>query len=117
MSVSVAIDQDVEFHQYSTNKVYNKLEYTYKKSGNSKKKCFILMVAVLLVSTVISICAAVFLFSSKEIESDAHSKTPCLTAECQETATSLLRDINFQVDPCDDFYEFTCGTWVKNHSR
>ncbi|CAF4447755.1 unnamed protein product, partial [Adineta steineri] len=27
----------------------------------------------------------------------------------------LLESIDETVDPCEDFFEFTCGTWLKNH--
>ncbi|ETN84655.1 hypothetical protein NECAME_17057 [Necator americanus] len=27
----------------------------------------------------------------------------------------LTKSINFSVDPCMDFFEFTCGNWIANH--
>ncbi|CAJ0606368.1 unnamed protein product [Cylicocyclus nassatus] len=27
----------------------------------------------------------------------------------------LTKSINFSVDPCEDFFEFTCGNWIANH--
>ena len=33
----------------------------------------------------------------------------CLTASCVEAASFILHNINPDVDPCTDFYNFTCG--------
>ncbi|XP_025409437.1 neprilysin-1-like [Sipha flava] len=38
----------------------------------------------------------------------------CTTMECQ-TAEYLLKSMNRSVNPCEDFYEYTCGLWVKDH--
>lgn len=27
----------------------------------------------------------------------------------------LTKSINFSVDPCEDFFEFTCGNWIASH--
>ncbi|RWS03095.1 neprilysin-1-like protein [Dinothrombium tinctorium] len=32
-------------------------------------------------------------------------------------AESLYANINLNVDPCDDFYKFTCGKWAQVHPR
>jgi len=29
-------------------------------------------------------------------------------------ANYLLESIDETVDPCENFYKFTCGTWIKN---
>ncbi|CAF3791141.1 unnamed protein product [Adineta steineri] len=39
----------------------------------------------------------------------------CLTPYCIKAANYLLESIDETVDPCEDFFEFTCGTWLKNH--
>ncbi|KAI8373907.1 hypothetical protein BD560DRAFT_393943 [Blakeslea trispora] len=38
----------------------------------------------------------------------------CITKSCVETAASLLQSIDMNVDPCSDFYKYTCGSWIKN---
>ncbi|KAI8078350.1 hypothetical protein BDF21DRAFT_363405 [Thamnidium elegans] len=37
----------------------------------------------------------------------------CSTQECISIAQSILNDIDLNVDPCSDFYQYTCGSWIK----
>ncbi|EDW62314.1 neprilysin-1 [Drosophila virilis] len=39
----------------------------------------------------------------------------CLTQECVRTAASLLSAMDLTADPCDDFFQYACGTWNKLH--
>lgn len=40
---------------------------------------------------------------------------PCLTEPCIHAASEILRSIDENVDPCDDFYGFSCNKWIKNN--
>lgn len=37
----------------------------------------------------------------------------CLTESCVEAASFILGNIDRSVDPCVDFYNFTCGAWAQ----
>ncbi|XP_040072167.1 neprilysin-11-like [Ixodes scapularis] len=37
----------------------------------------------------------------------------CTTNECKETATRILNGMKSDINPCDDFYEFTCGSYIS----
>ncbi|XP_014207875.1 neprilysin-2-like [Copidosoma floridanum] len=38
----------------------------------------------------------------------------CNTTECKNTASSVLKNMDPTVEPCDDFYRFACGGFHKN---
>ncbi|KAG8180916.1 hypothetical protein JTE90_020143 [Oedothorax gibbosus] len=39
----------------------------------------------------------------------------CLTETCVQAAAALLKNMDPGVDPCDDFYQFSCGKWAQHH--
>ncbi|KAI8379642.1 uncharacterized protein BYT42DRAFT_334708 [Radiomyces spectabilis] len=39
----------------------------------------------------------------------------CSTPQCVLTASQILKDIDMTVDPCEDFYAYTCNNWIKTH--
>lgn len=41
------------------------------------------------------------------------SEQPCLNASCVHAASHILDAMDLGVDPCDDFYEYSCSGWVK----
>ncbi|CAI9741548.1 neprilysin-1-like isoform X2 [Octopus vulgaris] len=37
----------------------------------------------------------------------------CLTKDCVKAAARLMDAMNTKVDPCDNFYDFACGSWKR----
>ncbi|CAF3355230.1 unnamed protein product [Rotaria socialis] len=39
----------------------------------------------------------------------------CLTPICIQLSSSIYSGLNQTINPCDDFYEFVCGRWIKTN--
>ncbi|CAG9827195.1 unnamed protein product [Diabrotica balteata] len=44
---------------------------------------------------------------------DHEDEKVCLSPGCIHTASRVLEYMDESVDPCDDFYQFTCGNFIK----
>ncbi|KAI8907510.1 hypothetical protein DFJ77DRAFT_475733 [Powellomyces hirtus] len=78
---------------------------------------------LILLGTLLIIGSAAFVLSplSAIITPDAslpghrQSEPPCTTRECVLTAAGMLANMNTSVDPCEDFFEYSCGGWMSNN--
>ena len=39
----------------------------------------------------------------------------CLTEECYEISTEMKKYLNQSLNPCDNFYDYSCGRWEDSH--
>ena len=39
----------------------------------------------------------------------------CTTPACVTVASSILNAMDVTVDPCEDFYQYACGGWLRAH--
>ncbi|XP_019873240.1 neprilysin-4 [Aethina tumida] len=40
----------------------------------------------------------------------------CLTEECVQSASYMMKSMDRTAKPCEDFYQFACGNWIKTHA-
>ena len=38
----------------------------------------------------------------------------CVTKECIAQSHKLFQNMNISVDPCDDFYQYSCGNYIRD---
>ncbi|KAI1891261.1 hypothetical protein AGOR_G00141950 [Albula goreensis] len=58
----------------------------------------------------VGLLLAVILVSQKSKEEEY-----CLTEECIEAAGSILSKMDRSIDPCEDFYHYACGGWLREN--
>lgn len=50
----------------------------------------------------------------EEWRNEEQAKLLCETPGCVKAASNMINYIDESVDPCDNFYEFSCGSYIKN---
>uniref|UniRef100_A0A1A9X1W5 Neprilysin, neutral endopeptidase 2 n=1 Tax=Glossina brevipalpis TaxID=37001 RepID=A0A1A9X1W5_9MUSC len=53
-----------------------------------------------------------FSMSPTTITQMGEKSNVCLTTECIHTASAVLSKMKPEIEPCDDFYQFACGTYI-----
>ncbi|CAF3665615.1 unnamed protein product [Rotaria socialis] len=87
-----------------------------------RNRCTYLLVGTIII---LLICGAIGYFllrherrketiHTQTITTDDDTQDLCTTPECIQAAHALLESIDETVDPCENFYQFSCGKWIKN---
>ncbi|KAJ8375578.1 hypothetical protein SKAU_G00061580 [Synaphobranchus kaupii] len=71
---------------------------------------------LLKVGLVVSLCLSLGLLLALILVSQRSREAEyCLTEECIEAAGSILSKMDRSVDPCEDFYHYACGGWLREN--
>lgn len=105
---------------------YKKNSYNSHIQGTSMwrartklEKCLLLSQLGLIVLFIL--CLTLYIASSPNdnatriLHVQPHSTGPCLNESCIHAASEILHSIDLSVNPCDDFYAFSCNQWIKNN--
>ncbi|KAL3280926.1 hypothetical protein HHI36_004152 [Cryptolaemus montrouzieri] len=77
-----------------------------RRSRVARILCVLLIIAV-----AIAIALGVLLFLN--MRKDKTNETLCQTPECIAASSQILSNMDSKIDPCDDFYQFACGEFIK----
>ncbi|XP_055389923.1 neprilysin-1 [Condylostylus longicornis] len=73
------------------------------------KTLIAILVLIILILFIAIICVSVRVAK--------YSSDICETPECLRAASNLILSMDRTIDPCDDFYRFSCGNWHEEHPR
>ncbi|XP_033097749.1 membrane metallo-endopeptidase-like 1 isoform X4 [Anneissia japonica] len=52
----------------------------------------------------------------REVNELKNETDTCLTDHCVKMAGNLISNMNPEIDPCDNFFEFSCGGWERRYA-
>ncbi|NXT73626.1 ECE2 enzyme, partial [Zapornia atra] len=72
-----------------------------------------LVLCAVAISLALLLSAAVVTLAIQYRRDPSHST--CLTDACVRVASKILEALDAETDPCQDFYQYSCGGWIKRN--
>ena len=80
------------------------------------RKTPIIIIAFLSIILLLTILSVTFIVLYARRSSSSSDSDVCQSDACFDLSVQIKGSMNEDVDPCEDFYNFTCGNWaIYNH--
>ncbi|KAI1283102.1 Membrane metallo-endopeptidase-like 1 [Halotydeus destructor] len=84
--------------------------------SSARFKWTLVAVAMLVVTLAITVSLVVALVTIRNLNDEIKLKEDiCLSQECIQASSQLMANMDVSIDPCDDFYQYSCGRWSSRH--
>ncbi|XP_033642178.1 neprilysin-4-like [Asterias rubens] len=89
----------------------------FRQRSSLEKFLLFFLLVLLIICVVLLICLIVTVASSSMAGGGTSSRLStegiCTTPECVISAGGILRNMDMEADPCEDFYQYACGGWTQ----
>ena len=114
-----AMDPSTEFHKDSDLATVKKPS----KPANMRRWCLYYGIAASVILVLLFILMIVFIALYAQANNAASSSqssggsSVCLTVPCVDLASVVANNMDENIDPCEDFYNFSCGNYGKTRGK
>lgn len=91
------------------------INFSKEKQRRFRLGLLTIICAVLLLACLALATYAILLSFRKEKDATKDEVKYCTSSTCLEVAAAVKKSLNESVDPCEDFYQYSCGSWIENN--
>jgi len=85
------------------------------KGGKNRTFCLKCTIFALVIALIVAVAALCSVGVGLGVTLANSGDNLCLSASCVQLASLVLSGMNQSVDPCTDFYNFSCGMWAQDN--